>query len=77
MKEALAVRRWWIVGLAGVLLTVRISVAITLRLLGSEPAGAGLAALVACDAACLVLGTVAIVAFVLYGRIYNARIPTE
>lgn len=77
MPEILAARRWWIVALAVALATARIIAAITISRLGGEPAGAGLAALTACDVACLLLAIIAIIAFVLYGRIYNARIPTE
>lgn len=72
--------RWWIAGLIAALAAVRVAVAGVFALIGSEPAdrGGGLVALLAAlDAVCLALAVVAIVAFVQYGRIYNARIPTE
>jgi hypothetical protein len=43
---------------------------------GTEAVGAA-AALTLLNVACLVTAIVAIVGFVLYGRIYNARVPTE
>ncbi|MYD48989.1 MAG: hypothetical protein F4W95_10965 [Chloroflexi bacterium] len=46
---------------------------------GERPAflAARLATLTACDVAMCVLAVATIVAFVQYGRIYNARVPTE
>ena len=77
MKRMLAVRRWWIVGLILALVVVRVVAAAALNLLGSAAADVGQAALIAVDVTCLILAVVAVVAFVQYGRLFNARIPTE
>ena len=80
MKRWLARNRWrllWaLAGAAG----CRIILAIAFRLAGSEGAMAGTARLVVAtvfDVALLGLAVVVLIAFVQYGRIYNARIPTE
>ena len=79
MKRWLAVRRWWIVGLTASLVAVRIAIAIGIELF--EPAATVNNALTGVAAACDVLGVgsavAAVIAFVQYGRIFNARVPTE
>ena len=80
MKRWLALRRWWIAGLALGLLAVRVAVAAGIGLVG--PSGvwqspALSAATAALDVLTLALAVVALVAFVQYGRIFNARVPTE
>ena len=80
MKRWLARNRWrlfWaLIGAAG----CRIILAIAFRLAGSEEAMPGTARLVVAtvfDVALLALAVTVLIAFVQYGRIYNARIPTE
>ena len=80
MKRWLAVRRWWIAGAAAGLVAVRILIAIGVQLQGAggEDGGRALLALIAAlDLLILALAVVALVAFVQYGRIFNARVPTE
>ena len=58
----------------------RVILAIAFRLIGSEgtmPGTAKLAVATVFDVALLGLAVVVLIAFVQYGRIYNARIPTE
>ncbi len=80
MKEMLAVGRWRIVGVLMSLVVIRVIASIGFRLAGMEQ-GDGfdvqLAVVTAVDSVCIVLAVIAIVGFVLYGRIYNARVPTE
>ena len=80
MKRWLALRRWWITGFTVGLLAVRIAIAVGIGLVGSSSVGqnpAVSAATAALDALTLGLAVVALVAFVQYGRIFNARVPTE
>ena len=80
MKEMLAVGRWRIAGVLISLVVIRVIASIGFRLIGMEQ-GDGfdvrLAVVTAVDSVCIVLAVIAIVGFVLYGRIYNARVPTE
>lgn len=80
MKEMLAVGRWRIAGVLISLVVIRVIASIGFRLIGIEQ-GDGfdvrLALVTAVDPVCIVLAVIAIVGFVLYGRIYNARVPTE
>ena len=80
MKEMLAVGRWRIVGVLISLVVIRVIASNVFRLTGIEQ-GDGfdvrLALVTAVDSVCIVLAVIAIVGFVLYGRIYNARVPTE
>ena len=80
MKRWLALNRWrllWaLIGSAA----CRVILAIAFRLIGSEGAMQGTAKLVVAtvfDVALLALAVAVLIAFVQYGRIYNARIPTE
>ena len=74
MKRRLALRRWWIAGFTAGLVAVRILIAVVTEWLD----GSGLPALtVALDVLALGLAVVAVVAFVQYGRLFNARVPTE
>ncbi len=80
MKLWLALRRWWITGVTLGLLAVRVAVATGIGLAG--PSGvwqspAVSAATAAVDVLTLTLAVVAVVAFVQYGRLFNARVPTE
>ena len=80
MKEMLAIGRWRIAGVLICLVVVRVIASIGFRLIGMEQ-GDGFdvrsAVVTAVDSVCIVLAVIAIVGFVLYGRIYNARVPTE
>ena len=80
MKEMLAIGRWRIVGVLISLVVIRVIAFIGFRLAGMEQ-GDGfdlrLAVITAVDSVCIVLAVIAVVGFVLYGRIYNARVPTE
>ena len=62
------------------LVVIRVIAFIGFRLAGMEQ-GDGfdlrLAVITAVDSVCIVLAVIAVVGFVLYGRIYNARVPTE
>ena len=80
MKEMLAIGRWRIAGVLISLVVIRVIASIGFKLAGIER-GDGLdvrmAVVTAVDSVCIVLAVIAIVGFVLYGRIYNARVPTE
>ena len=76
LKQWLAVRRWRFLWAALILAAFRIAGAALLRFTGHE----GLlppTALTAWDVAIGALAVAAAIAFVQYGRIYRARIPTE
>lgn len=75
MKRLLAHRRWWLAGLTVTLVVLRVTAAAVADATGTE--AVGVAALTLLNTACLVTAIAAIVGFVLYGRIYNARVPTE
>lgn len=80
MKRWLALRRWRIVGVTIGLVSVRILIAIGIEDLGAAAGSAarGLTVLTAAlDVLVLGLAVVAVVAFVQYGRLFNARVPTE
>ncbi len=80
MKRWLALRRWWIAGVTAGLVTVRILIAVGIEALGiaGDSGSRGLPALTAAlDVLALGLAIVAVVAFVQYGRLFNARVPTE
>lgn len=80
MKRRLAQWRWRIAGLTVVLAVARIAVAVGFELFGPAEGAANnaLSAVAAAwDALCLGLVVVAVVAFVQYSRIFNARVPTE
>ena len=67
---------WTLIGSAA----CRVILAIVFWLAGSDAAIPGAVKLVAAtvfDVALLALAVVVLIAFVQYGRIYNARIPTE
>jgi len=80
MKRWLALRRWRLAGVTIGLVAVRILIAIGIETFGA-PAGSaarGLTALTAVlDVLALGLAVVVVVAFVQYGRLFNARVPTE
>ena len=76
LKRWLAVRRWRFLWASLILAALRIAGAAALRFTGHE----GLlppTALTAWDVAISALAVAAAIAFVQYGRIYRARIPTE
>ena len=80
MRAGLARWRWRLLIAAAALVGIRVIIAIALQMLRSGPAelsGWIPIALAALDAISLLLIVAAIVGFVLYGRIYNARVPTE
>ncbi len=80
MKRWLAVRRWWLAAMTIVLVVVRIAIATSVGSIVSGADGRSDAvALVTAvlDALALGLAVVALVAFVQYGRIFRARVPTE
>ena len=80
MKRWLALRRWQIAGVAIGLVAVRILIAIGIETLGAAAGspGRGLTVLTAAlDILALGLAVVAVVAFVQYGRLFKARVPTE
>ena len=75
MKRWLALRRWRIAGLTIGLVAVRVLIAIGIEMVGGAR---GLPALTTVlDVLALGLAVVAVVAFVQYGRLFNARVPTE
>ena len=80
VKRWLAVRRWRLLGAAVALVVIRIAGAAALRFAGGDDDGGGrwpAAALTGCDAVIIALAVIAAIAFVQYGRIYRARVPTE
>ena len=80
MKRWLALRRWRLLVLTAVAVALRIILAVVFHFVDSErptALAAQLAMLTACDVAMCALAIAAIVAFVQYGRLYNARVPTE
>lgn len=80
MKRWLAVRRWWIVGLTASLVAVRVAIAASAKLVATDARTSGDAVAVVTavlDVLALGMAVVALVAFVQYGRIFKARVPTE
>ena len=79
IKRWLAVRRWRLLGAAIALVVIRVAGAAAWRFAGGDDGGGGwpAAALTACDAVIIALAVSAAIAFVQYGRIYRARVPTE
>ena len=80
MKRWLAVRRWWIAAITIVLVVVRIAIAAGVGwIVSGADGGSDTVALVMAvlDALALGLAVVALMAFVQYGRIFRARVPTE
>ena len=80
MKRWLAVRRWWIVGLTASLVAVRVTIAASAKLVATDARTSGDAVAVVTavlDVLALGMAVVALVAFVQYGRIFKARVPTE
>ena len=75
LKRWLAVRRWRFLWAAFILAALRIAGAALLRFTGHEVLPP--TALTAWDVAIIALAVAAAIAFVQYGRIYRARIPTE
>ena len=76
LKRWLAVRRWRFLWAALILAALRIAGAALLRFTGPESLLPP-TALIAWDVAIGALAVAAAIAFVQYGRIYRARIPTE
>ena len=80
MKRWLAVRRWWLAAITIVLVVVRIAIAASVGSIisGADGRSDAVALVTAVlDALALGLAVVALVAFVQYGRIFRARVPTE
>ena len=80
VKVKLAQWRWRLVVAALAVVAVRIAAAVALAALGDgrvADSGGRLALITALDALALALAGLSIAAFVLYGRIYQARVPTE
>lgn len=80
MKRWLALRRWRLLLITAVVVGLRVILSLVFHFVDGERAAmlaARLAALTACDLAICVLVVVTVVAFVQYGRLYNARVPTE
>ena len=80
MKRWLARNRWRLLWALTGAAACRVILAIAFRLTGSEgamPSTARLVVTTVFDVALLGLAVVVLIAFVQYGRIYNARIPTE
>ncbi len=80
MKRWLALRRWWIAGATAGVVAVRILIAVVMETLGVA-GGSGVfwmpALTAVLDVLALGLAVATVVAFVQYGRIFNARVPTE
>ena len=80
MKEWLALQRrrlaWCVVGVVA----VRVAATLIFQFAGGDAAGwetARLIAIAALDLGIIALAITAVIAFVQYGRIYRARVPTE
>lgn len=80
LKRWLAVRRWWIAAITAVLVVARIAIAAGAELVAADARTSGDPVAVATavlDVLALGMAVVALVAFVQYGRIFKARVPTE
>ena len=79
IKRWLAVRRWRLLWTAVALVTIRIAGTAALRFAGGDGSGGGwpAAALTAGDVVIVAVAVIVAIAFVQYGRIYRARVPTE
>ena len=80
MKKWLALHRWRLLLLTAAVVGLRVILSLVFHVVNSEQLSlslARLATLTACDIAMCVLAVATLVAFVQYGRLYNARIPTE
>ena len=80
MKRWLALRRWRLLLLTVAVVGLRVILSLVFHFVDNErPAilAARLPTLTACDVAMCALAVATIVAFVHYGRLYNARVPTE
>lgn len=78
MRRWLALRRWRLLLITAVVVSLRVILSLVFHFVDSEQASLSrLAALTACDVAMCVLVVATVMAFVQYGRLYNARIPTE
>ena len=76
MRQKLAIWRWRLVGLASAVIVIRVIASLAFGAIESESAlSAGL--VVVFGIVFIVLAALAIAGFVWYGRIYNARVPTE
>ncbi len=76
VRQKLAIWRWRLVGLAIAVIVIRVIASLAFGVIESESAlFAGL--VVVLGIVFIVLAVLAIVGFVWYGRIYNARVPTE
>ena len=73
-------RRWRLLLLTAGVVGLRVILSLVFHFVdGERPAmlAARLATLTACDVAMCALAVATVVAFVQYGRLYNARVPTE
>ena len=80
MKKRLALLRWWIAGLTIALVAVRIVISAGMEIIRTaeaDPYGAVSLGTAVIDLLCLGLAVTTVIAFVQYGRIFNARVPTE
>ena len=76
VRQKLAIWRWRLVGLAIAVIVIQVIASLAFGVIESESAlFAGLVAVL--GIVFIVLAVLAIVGFVWYGRIYNARVPTE
>lgn len=77
IKRWLAVRRWRLLRVTAALVAIRIVGAALLRFDRGDGGGWPAAALTAGDVVIIALTVIVAIAFVQYGRIYRARVPTE
>ena len=80
MKRWLALRRWRLLGLTVGIVGIRVIIALLLHIVDDAylpPGVVRTAVVTVCDISMCVATVATILAFVQYGRIYNARIPTE
>lgn len=80
LKRWLAVRRWWVAAITALFVVVRIAIAAGFELVATDARTSGDAVTVVTlilDVLALGTAVVALVAFVQYGRIFKARVPTE
>lgn len=80
MKRWLALGRWRLLLATAGIIVLRVILSLVFHVVGGEgPAvlTARMTTLTACDVAMCVLAVATVVAFVQYGRLYNARVPTE
>lgn len=79
MNRWLALHRWRLLSTTIGLVALRVAIALLLQFVDAAdlPVAVRVPIVVVCSVAMCVAAVATVIAFVQYGRIYNARIPTE